>query len=94
MITNTYEERNLIRQKTLNEATMQFVAYFIGLGDDLQTAENKVSQLSNEVASFIYPFILGNTQRLKDEINASSLPFMDQGAKDAIIGFLTPQNAK
>lgn len=69
---------------------MSFVSYFMNLGDDQETAEGKVSQLSDEVAAFIYPYIMGNTQKLKDQINASTLPFMDQAAKDAIIGYLTP----
>lgn len=85
-----YEERNLMRQSTLNHATMNFVAYFMGLGDDQITAEDKVSQLSTEVAAYIYPYVLGNTQALINQINASSLPFMDQAAKDFIIGDLTP----
>lgn len=85
----TYEERNAMRQYTLNSATMNFVAYFIGLGDDKATAEGKVAELSTEVAAYIYAFVLGNTQPLIDGINASNLTFMDQAAKDKLVGDLT-----
>ena len=88
-ITTSYEERNLMRQKTLNEATMNFVAYFMGLGDDQATAESKVAQVSTEVAQHLYPYVLGNTQPLIDAINACTLSHMDQNAKDKIIGDLT-----
>lgn len=83
-----YHERNLKREQILEEATMSFVAYFMGLGDDKATAEQKVSDLSTEVAIYIYPFVLGNRQPLTDAINASTLPFMDQAAKDKITGDL------
>lgn len=84
-----YHERNLKRQQTMEEATMAFVAYFIGLGDDQATAEGKVSDLSSEVALWIYPYVLGNKTPLYDGIQASTLPFMDQAAKDFLIGKLT-----
>lgn len=88
-ITTTYEERNASRTKTMNEATMEFVAYFVGLGDDLETAQLKVSQLSTEVSQHLFPYTLGNTQPLIDAINSSNLPFMDANAKDKITGDLT-----
>lgn len=89
MITTSYAERNAMRQTKMNEATMAFVQYFVDLGDDLPTAESKVAQLSTEVAAYLYPYVLGNTQPLIDGINASTLPHMDQAAKDKIIGDLT-----
>lgn len=88
----SYKERNLIREIVLNQATMDLVQYFIGLGDDQATAEGKVTQLSTECAAYVYVFIMGNTQAIKDQINASALPFMDQAAKDYIIGQLTVPN--
>lgn len=84
-ITSTYRDRNNARQTKLEEATMQFVAYFMGLGDDQATAEGKVSQVSTEAAVYLFPYVLGNMQPLIDSINASTLPFMDQAAKDKLI---------
>lgn len=87
--TADYMSRTDRRQQVLMTATMNFVAYFMGLGDDQATAESKVSQVSTEVASLLYVYTLGNTQPLLDAIQASTLPFMDQAAKDKLIGDLT-----
>lgn len=84
-----YELRTEERERVLMLATMDFVAYFMGLGDDQATAESKVSQVSTEVASLLYVYTLGNTQPLLDAIQASTLPHMDQAAKDKLIGDLT-----
>jgi hypothetical protein len=88
-LTITYQERNMIRQNNLDESTMKFVGYFMELGDDQAAAELKVSQVSTESAALIYPYIMGNISALIDSINASSLPFMDQAAKDYIIDLLS-----
>lgn len=88
-ITAEYMSRTDRRQQVLMTATMNFVAYFMGLGDDQATAESKVSQTSTEVAALLYVYILGNTQPLLDALQASTLPHMDQAAKDKIIGDLT-----
>ena len=88
-ITADYMSRTDRRQQVLMTATMNFVAYFMGLGDDQATAENKVSQVSTEVAALLYVYTLGNTQPLLDAIQASTLPHMDQAAKDKLIGDLT-----
>jgi len=85
MITETYHERNLARQMKQEEATTEFINYFIEMGDDLPTAQDKVSQVSSESAVWLYPYILGNTQPLIDSINASTLVFMDENAKTFII---------
>ena len=85
MITETYHERNLARQMKQEEATTEFINYFIEMGDDLLTAQDKVSQVSSESAVWLYPYILGNTQPLIDSINASALVFMDENAKTFII---------
>jgi len=85
MITETYHERNLARQMKLEEATTEFINYFIEMGDDLPTAQDKVAQVSSESAVWLYPYILGNTQPLIDSINASTLVFMDENAKTFII---------
>ena len=88
--TPSYKTRNEQREQTLTKATMDFVLYFIGLGDDKATAESKVAQLSTEVAALLYVYTLGNTQPLKDGINASALPFMDAAAKAFLVEALTP----
>lgn len=88
-ITTSYQERNALRERTLAEATQAFIIYFIGLGDTLQQAQIKVSQLSTEVSVHLYPYTLGNTQPLKTAIQASALEYMDQAAKDKLIGDLT-----
>jgi hypothetical protein len=88
-ITADYMSRTDRRQQVLMTATMNFVAYFMGLGDDQTTAESKVSQVSTEVAALLYVYTLGNTQPLLDAIQASTLPHMDQAAKDKLIGDLT-----
>lgn len=77
------------RELVLIQSTMDFIKYFIGLGDDKPTAETKVSQLSTEVAAYLYAYVLGNKQPLIDGINASTLPFMDQAAKDYLTTQLT-----
>lgn len=84
-----YSQRCDFRQKTIYIATMNFVDYFIELGDDKPTAESKVSQLSTEVATFLYAFVLGNKNPLIDYINSSTLPFMDADAKNKIISDLS-----
>jgi hypothetical protein len=84
-----YTERNKKRERTLEEATMNFVKYFMSLGDDIDTANAKVAEVSTECAVYLFPFILGNTQPLIDALNASTLPQMDQAAKDAITDYLT-----
>jgi len=86
-----YKERNLQRETLIEEGTMALVAYFMGLGDDKHTAETKVSELSTEVAQYIYPYILGNMV-LISQINASTLPFMDEAAKGFIVNILDYQH--
>ena len=83
---------NRVRQRefTLGKATMDFVGYFMGLGDTQEVAEGKVSELSSEVAALLYVYTLGNTQPLIDGINASALPFMDATAKAFLVEELTP----
>lgn len=77
------------REETLMNATMSFVGYFVGLGDDQATAESKVSQMSTECAAFTHVYTMGNITALTDAIQTSNLAFMDQAAKDFIIGELT-----
>lgn len=86
---SAYQLRTAAREKQIFVATMEFVAYFMSLGDDQATAEDKVTQLSTEAASLLYVYTLGNTQPLIDAINASTLPFMDSTAKTFIIDKLT-----
>lgn len=83
--TNAYYSRCIARQTQLMEATMKFVEYFEALGDDKPTAEQKVSEVSTEVAVYLYAYVLGNKTPLLNMINASVLPFMDQAAKTYLI---------
>ncbi len=88
-----YVNRIKQREFTLANATMQFVGYFMALGDDQATAEGKVSQVSTAVATYLYVYTLGNTQPLIDAINAIdevAMPFMDAAAKAKLTGDLTP----
>lgn len=85
---SSYESRCSIRNKRLYNATMDFVKYFIDLGDDKPTAEAKVSELSTEVAAYLYAYVLGNKTPLVNGINNSSLPFMDAAAKQKLINDL------
>jgi len=73
-IENTYMPKLL-------QSTQDLVGYFVGLGDDLLTAQGKVQQLSASVGVESWLYSLGNTQPLKDAINASGLVFMDAPAK-------------
>ena len=88
-ITTNYEQRNARRMTTLNLATVEFIKYFILLGVSIPTAEEQVAELSTEVSLYLFPFVLGNTQPLLDSIQASTLSFMNQEAKDALISYLT-----
>lgn len=88
-VTNAYNARCIGRQTQLMQATMDFIEYFVNLGDDRATAESKVTQLSTETATYLYAYVLGNKQPLIDEINASSLPFMDAAAKQELVSHLT-----
>ena len=88
-IYDAYKLRNGAREDQLIRATMEFVVYFMNLGDDHLTANDKVGQVSDEVAVWLFPYVLGRTQPLLDAIQASTLPHMDQAAKDKLIGDLT-----
>lgn len=88
--TEAYKSRTEQRELTLMTATMSFVGYFMGLGDDQLTAETKTSQISTEIAAFLYVYTLGNKQPLIDAINASALPFMDAPAKAFLVAGLMP----
>lgn len=85
----SYINRNKNRENRLNTSTVNFINYFVNLGDDITTARNKVSELSNETAQYIYVYILGNTTPLINCINNSTLPFMDDDAKAKLVGDLT-----
>lgn len=88
---NYYISRCYNREFTLNSATMNFIDYFINLGDDKNTAETKVTDLSTEVAAYLYAYVLGNKIPLINAINNSTLPFMDVDAKTFLINELTNQ---
>lgn len=87
-----YSVRCEQRSKTLYKATMDFVAYFIGLGDTKEQAEVKVATVSTIVNAMLYGYVLGNTQTLIDAINGIdevAHPFMDAPAKAQLINSLT-----
>lgn len=84
-----YGARCDLRETKIMTATMSFVNYFIGLGDDKELAESKVTQVSTEVASYLYAYVLGNKIPLIDGINNSTLPFMDANAKAELISYLS-----
>jgi hypothetical protein len=88
-LTITYQERIDARTLTMHNAIGSMIEYFMSLGVDQPTAENQMGELSIEVSITIYPYILGYTQPLLDAIQNSTLPFMDQSAKDELIQFLT-----
>lgn len=84
-----YADRCSKRQDQLITATMNFVQYFISLGDDQGTAEAKVAEVSTEVAAYLYAYVLGNRGPLIDNITNSTLVFMDQAAKQKLIDDLS-----
>lgn len=83
-LTPSYEMRNAAREKTLDEATMALVGYYMNLGDDQATAEDKVGQISDVVAPYMYSYVKGRTSKLISELNAIdevTYPFYDAAAK-------------
>jgi hypothetical protein len=87
--TALYNGRCVSRDATLKVATMKFIQYFVNSGDDQTTAKTKVSQISEETAQYLYPYVLGNVHSLVNAINNSSLEFMDEAAKNELISYLT-----
>lgn len=87
-----YNMRTDQREKTLMKATMNFVGYFIALGNTELEAQTKVSQVSTHVAKYLYVYTLGNVSPLVNEIqniDEIEMPFMNQAAKDYLINGLT-----
>ncbi len=79
---DTYIKKNDERMMKLQIAITNMIGYFIGLGDDPVTAENKTIQLADEIGGgTMLLYQLGYEQKLIDSINASSLPYMDAAAK-------------
>jgi len=85
-----YDMRTSDREKTLMKGTMTFIEYFISIGNTKSEAELKVSQVSTDVAPFLYAYTLGNKQPLIDAIQNCNLEHMTQEAKDFLINELTP----
>jgi hypothetical protein len=91
-LTPSYEMRNAAREKTLDDATMSLVGYYMSLGDDQATAEDKVGQISDEVAPWMYSYVKGRTSKLIAELNAIdevAYPFYDAAAKAFMADALT-----
>ena len=89
LVQQNYNDRNLVRQNRLNQSTIDFVEYLMALGDTQEVADGKVSELSSEVGAYVYVYVLGNME-LINQINASSLSFMDADAKAFLTNALTP----
>jgi len=87
-----YDFRTSSREKTLMKATMDFIAYFMSLGDTKEEAETKVGEVSGIVSAYLYVYTLGNVSPLLNAINSideNTMPFMNQAAKDNLISGLT-----
>lgn len=77
-----YIKKNEERMQVIQIAITNMIGYFIGLGDDPTTAENKTIQLADEIGGgTMLLYQLGYEQKLIDAINASALPQMDAAAK-------------
>jgi hypothetical protein len=88
-LSTTYEMRNEIRQMKLNSATMNQIEWFIiNQGIDPETARNQMRELSSEVATWLYPYVMGNTSPLINAIEISELSFMSQEAKEYLVNNL------
>lgn len=87
-----YGERCQSRYRTLCNSTVSFINYFIERGDDESAAKNKVTQISTQIAPYLYAYVLGNTQPLIDSMNNSDLPFMDASAKQYAVSKLQIEN--
>ena len=78
---------------TFSKATMDLVAYFMGLGDTYEEAIIKSKQLSDYIRTtdggVKFDYIIGDTQPLLDVVSDCNLTFMDQAAKDFLINALT-----
>jgi hypothetical protein len=92
MLESTYKERNDSREKVLMESTMALVSSFITDGSTEDEAKDKVRAFSNEITTNApgakYDFVLGNTQPLKDAVQASVLADMTQAKKDIVLNIL------
>lgn len=84
--------RSELREIKLMESTMALVVSFMTDGDDETTAKDKVKSLSDELTTNSpgakYDFVLGNTQPLKDAVQASVLVYMTQAKKDIVLNIL------
>jgi hypothetical protein len=88
-----YKSRCRAREETLILSTIQMQEYFEGLGDTIPDAKTKVRGINEEVKEFLYLYVLGNVQPLKDavnNINIGTLSYMDAAAKAFLIDKLTP----
>ena len=85
---NSYYGRCITRQTQLMTATINLRDYFIALGDTKTIADSKVTDLSTELASSLYAYVLGNNNPITNGINNSMLPFMDAETKEFTINEL------
>jgi len=86
--TKAYVGRSEGRNELIHKGTLQFVGYFMSLGDIQEDAEAKVTEVSTEVSQHLFVYILGNKTPLINAINASSLTYMDAAAKAYLISTL------
>lgn len=89
-----YKVRSLgNRFGTFSKATMDLMKHYMGKGDDYNLAKNKVAELAKEISdnkpSAKFDYVIGVTQPLIDQVNASALPHMTQEEKDLVTNILT-----
>ncbi len=93
-----YYKRSYKRKLLLCDATMNSVKHFVDLGDDLETANDKVDQIADVILDnlpgAVIGYELGNTRQKQKLINGINnidevaFPFFNQAAKDSLISKL------
>lgn len=74
------------RQKiNIYKSILKLGRYFVQNGDTRPQARQKVESFINTVPSQLFLYSLGSEQPLKDAVQATTLPFMEQGAKDKFL---------
>ena len=86
----SYEDRHQDRMRTIMKSTDALIKSFVDVeGDTLAEAKTKVTDLSNEIgAEVLVMYEYGNTQPLKDSVQASILSHMTQTKKDIVLDIL------
>jgi hypothetical protein len=90
------KSRSDSRELTLMTSTMSLVASYVTDGDTKDDAKVKVKAVSDEITSLSpgakYDFVLGNTQPLKDAVQAlatnATLAHFTQAKADVVLNIL------